>query len=285
MRPVLAMMSCDAVGGNGDDAILGGIAVEILHNFTLVHDDIMDKAEVRRGRPTVHKKWNESAAILSGDCMMALAYRTMLRSSKLDRLAEIVEALTTGVVEVCEGQAFDLEFQDAASVTLEEYLRMIELKTAKMLELAVKVGALIGNGTDAEINALKHYAVALGQAFQILDDLLDATAVVPEFGKTFGGDIIEGKKTYLIIRAVEKRSLLNSFDQALLERFECERGLPKEDVRGMCDLLKRNGILDDARQAVERLTREAHGELAVLSNERGRRMLEQFSIMLLERNY
>jgi geranylgeranyl diphosphate synthase type II len=285
IRPVLTMMSCAAVGGNPYDALLGGLAVEILHNFTLVHDDIMDKADMRRSRQTVHKKWNESAAILAGDGMMAIAYQTMMRSPNLERLHELVQALTTGIIEVCEGQAFDLEFQDQDDVSLDEYLLMIEKKTAKMLELAVKIGALVGNGTNAEIEALKQYALALGKAFQIQDDLLDATAETIEFGKTIGGDIIEGKKTYLILRAVEKREMLASAERDLLDRFFRERGLPKDDVAEMQALFWRNGIVEDARAAVEALTNEAHHELQILSHADGRALLAQFSMMLLERKH
>jgi geranylgeranyl diphosphate synthase, type II len=285
VRPVLTMMSCAAVGGNPYDALYGGLAVEIMHNFTLVHDDIMDAADMRRGRATVHKRWNESAAILCGDGMMALGFQIVLRSPQLSRLQEIVQALTVGVMEVCEGQAFDLEFQDTNAVTLADYLVMIEKKTAKMLELAVVMGALIGNGTDAEMQALKRFALAVGKAFQIQDDLLDATAESAEFGKTIGGDIIEGKKTYLVLRTLEQRDRFTAAENDLMERFLCNRGLPQADVPAMRDLMQRLGVLDDARAAVQTLTNEAYSDLQHLSNPDGKALLAGFADMLLQRSY
>jgi geranylgeranyl diphosphate synthase type II len=285
IRPVLTMISCEAVGGNPYDALYAGIAVEVLHNFTLVHDDIMDAADMRRGRTTVHQRWNESAAILCGDGMMALGFQTALKSPNLDRLQEMVQAMTTGVMEVCEGQAYDLEFQDANDITLNDYLVMIEKKTAKMLELAVRLGGLVGNGTDAELQALTEFALAVGKAFQIQDDLLDATAESAEFGKTIGGDIIEGKKTYLILRALELRDRFTPDENALIERFLHNRGLPAADVPSIRELLRRVGALEDARRAVEDLTQEAHHELQILSNADGRALLAQFADMLLERKH
>lgn len=285
IRPVLTMMSCEAVGGNPYDALYAGIAVEVLHNFTLVHDDIMDAADMRRGRTTVHQRWNESAAILCGDGMMALGFQTALKSPNLDRLHEMVQAMTKGVMEVCEGQAYDLEFQDTVNITLDDYLLMIEKKTAKMLELAVRLGGLVGNGTDAELQALKEFALAVGKAFQIQDDLLDATAESAEFGKTIGGDIIEGKKTYLIIRALELRERFTRDESKLMERFLQECGLPPSGVPQMQALLRRLGVLDDAHHAVEELTQEAHHELQILSNADGRALLSQFAMMLLERKH
>lgn len=285
IRPVLTMMACGAVGGNPLDALYGGLAVEILHNFTLVHDDIMDAADMRRGRQTVHKKWNDSAAILCGDGMMALAFQTILLSPNLERLTELVRALTTGIIEVCEGQAFDLEFQDADNVTLEDYLLMIEKKTAKMLELAVTIGGIIGNAPAEELRGLQQFALDVGLAFQIQDDLLDATAEAAKFGKTIGGDIIEGKKTYLILRALSKRSTMSSDDQKLIDTFLCNRGLPQERVPDMRLLLERYGVLTEASDTVAALTQKAHQALDALKSERGRSMLAQFSLMLLNRNY
>jgi geranylgeranyl diphosphate synthase type II len=286
IRPVLAMIAASSVGGNPFDALHAGIAVEILHNFTLIHDDIMDAAPTRRNMATVHVKWNESAAILSGDGMMAVAYQVMMRSPDLSRLRELVDAMNTGILEVCEGQAFDLEFQDRPYVALDEYFVMIEKKTAKMLELAVRVGGIIGNASQAQLDALSKYALAVGIAFQVQDDLLDISANdAAKLGKTIGGDIIEGKKTYLIARALEKHPTLSTADKALLDEFITKRGLAAERVPAMQDLFERNGIFASARHEVERLTREAHEVLRALPDNAGRSMLHEFAIMLLERSH
>jgi geranylgeranyl diphosphate synthase, type II len=286
VRPVLAMMASAAVGGSGYDAMYAGIAVEILHNFTLIHDDIMDAAPMRRNMQTVHMKWNESAAILSGDGMMAVAYQVMMRSPNLTRLYELVEAMNTGIIEVCEGQAFDLEFQDHPRITLRDYFVMIEKKTAKMLELAVNVGGIIGDASDMELDALSKYALATGIAFQVQDDLLDIAAMdADKFGKTVGGDIVEGKKTYLVIRALEQIEALCEADKTLLIEFETNRGLPQDRVAEMHSLFDRNGIFADARAEVERLTKDAHDALAVLRDMPGRALLHEFATMLLERNH
>lgn len=286
VRPVLAMIASSAVGGNPFDALFVGIAVEILHNFTLIHDDIMDAAPTRRNMQTVHVKWNESAAILSGDGMMAVAYQVMMSSPDLSRLRELVDAMNGGILEVCEGQAFDLEFQDRSYVALDEYFCMIEKKTAKMLELAVRVGGIMGGASHEQLDALSKYALAVGIAFQVQDDLLDITAKdAAKLGKTIGGDIIEGKKTYLIARALEKRPTFNATDKALLDEFIEQRGLAEHRVGEMQLLFERNGIFASAKNEVERLTSDAHKALSVLPDSAGRAMLHEFAIMLLERNH
>jgi geranylgeranyl diphosphate synthase type II len=285
VRPVLAMLACDAVGGNGMDALYAGIAVEILHNFTLIHDDIMDAAPVRRNRATVHVKWNESAAILSGDGMIAIAYQTLLRSPDLTRLRELIEAMNIGIIEVCEGQALDLEFQDCSTIDLPQYFRMIDKKTAKMLELAVKVGGIVGNGSGTQIEALCEYARTAGIAFQVQDDWLDIAADASKLGKTIGGDILEGKKTYLIIKALEQRDSLPPQDRALLDEFLSKRGLSAEHIPAMQCLFEQNGVFASARAEVEKLTREAHNALDVLPDNAGRTLLHEFATMLLERTH
>lgn len=285
VRPVLAMLACDAVGGNGLDALYAGIAVEILHNFTLIHDDIMDAALVRRNRATVHVKWNESAAILSGDGMIAIAYQTLLRSPDLTRLRELIEAMNIGIIEVCEGQALDLEFQDCATIALPQYFEMIDKKTAKMLELAVKVGGIIGGGSGTQIEALCRYARSAGIAFQVQDDWLDITGNAAKLGKTIGGDILEGKKTYLIIKALENSHSLAPTDRSLLDEFLAKRGLSAEYIPAMQSLFEQNGIFASARLEVETLTGDAHSALDMLPDNPGRRFLHDFATMLLERTH
>jgi geranylgeranyl diphosphate synthase type II len=281
VRPVLTMMACEAVGGNPLHALHAGIAVEVLHNFTLVHDDIMDSANMRRNRPTVHKKWNDNSAILSGDCMMPLAYRILLKTSSLQRLPELISAFNTGVIEVCEGQAYDLEFAHELDITLDDYRVMIEKKTAKMLELAVVAGALVASAPEEHITALRQYAIAVGTGFQIQDDLLDAIANEEEFGKRIGGDIIEGKKTFLILSAQQKAVLPD--DIALLEKFYNEQGLLPDDVPAMIDLFHRTGVIEATLCEVQRYMHEAHQALSALPDNAGKSMLAHFAEMLVQR--
>ena len=200
IRPVLLLLACKTVGGRVRDALPAAVAIELLHNFTLVHDDIMDKATSRRGRPTVHTKWDQSTAILVGDELMALAYRSLLQT-KSARLHAIADTFTQAFVEVCEGQGLDKEFETQRRVSLPRYLTMIEQKTAKVISAAAEIGALVGRGTVRQVTALQRYGLHLGRAFQVQDDLLDVVADEAKFGKTVGRDIVSGKKTYLLIRA------------------------------------------------------------------------------------
>lgn len=284
VRPVLTMLACGAVGGNPFYAAMGGVVIEVLHNFTLVHDDIMDEAPLRRGLPTIHTKWNCSTAILSGDAMMAFAYKLLLKHYALNpRFIECADLVTRAILEVCEGQVSDMEFQDRAEVSMPEYITMIEKKTARMLELCVTLGTVLGNGSARELAALKTFARSIGIAFQILDDVLDATATAPEFGKTLGGDIIEGKKTFLVVHALENRHALSASDNALLEEFIDNKGLPRERVSEMVHFFERNHALEAARDAVELYTKRAHQALENLPAGEHRTMLHQFSTMLLQR--
>lgn len=283
VRPALTMMCCEAVGGMATDARFGAVAVEIIHNFTLVHDDIMDAAPMRRNKPTVHTQWNSSAAILAGDAMIALAYDTVLRTPALQHVSEIIHALNTGILEVCEGQALDLEFQERHNVTLANYVQMIEKKTARMLEMAAVIGGYIGMGTPEQIGALQQFANALGLAFQIQDDLLDATAEETILGKSVGGDIVEGKRTYLVVQALSRT--LPEADAMVLHTFMHNKGLPRESVPVMQSLFERNGIVRDAKAEVERQTQRAHAALGILPETPARDMLHFFADMLLERQH
>ena len=284
VRPILAMLACGAVGGNPFYAAMGGVIIEVLHNFTLVHDDIMDEAQLRRGLPTIHAKWNSSIAILSGDAMLAFAYQLLLKHYALTpRFVECADLVTRAILEVCEGQVSDMEFQDRTDISMPEYIQMIEKKTARMLELCAALGTVLGNGSARDLSALRTFARSVGIAFQILDDILDVTATSTEFGKTLGGDIIEGKKTFLITHALEHRSVMSASDNALLEEFLCNRGLPLERVGLMTMLFERNGTLDAARLAVADYTEHARRALENLPQSEYRTMLYHFSTMLLER--
>lgn len=202
LRPALLLMACDLFGGEVDEAILPAMAIEVFHNFTLMHDDIMDNAPLRRGQATVHERWNPNVGILSGDVMLVQSYQLMMnvRDSLLRQILDIFNATAVGV---CEGQQFDMEFEQRSDVSIDEYLEMIRLKTAVLLGAALKIGALIGGATIKDAGLLSKFGEHLGIAFQLQDDILDIYGDPEKFGKQVGGDIISNKKTYLLIKALE----------------------------------------------------------------------------------
>jgi len=205
VRPVLTLMGAELFGGKASDAIHAALAVEIFHNFTLMHDDIMDEAPLRRGKPTVHVKWNTNTAILSGDAMLIQAYQILCKcpENKLSRLMRLFNESAFGV---CAGQQMDMDFERRADVSVEEYIEMIRLKTAVLLGCALDLGACIAGASDAQMSHLKEFGECLGISFQLRDDYLDAFGDPIIFGKQVGGDILADKKTFLLIRAFEKAS-------------------------------------------------------------------------------
>ncbi len=250
IRPLLVLLAAEAFGGEEarKRAMPAAMAVEVFHNFTLVHDDIMDHADERRGRPTVHVRWDEPAAILSGDLMMGLAY-DLLAQVEIGRTAEVIRIFHRMVVRLCEGQALDMAFEQRTEVSVAAYLDMIERKTAALLEAALEIGALIGGADgEARIN-LCNAGRDLGRAFQIQDDLLDLTANDAKWGKTIGGDLMEGKKTFLLLRALE---CAEGEERAWFLRIVEENGLEPDAVQEARGLLETLGVLDDARGAVEK---------------------------------
>ncbi len=202
MRPVLTLLACELFNGNIKDALHPALAVEVFHNFTLVHDDIMDDAPLRRGMETVYKKWNANIAILSGDTMFALAYQYAIQT-KPEYVQSILQVFSKAAVEVCEGQQLDMNFEQTDQVTITDYLDMIRLKTAVLLGAALEIGAIIGGASENEIRNIYQFGINLGIAFQLKDDLLDVYGEQDNFGKKSGGDINSNKKTYLYLKALE----------------------------------------------------------------------------------
>jgi geranylgeranyl diphosphate synthase, type II len=202
LRPAMVLMAANVFSDATNDAIPVSLAIEIFHNFTLVHDDIMDNAPLRRNQLTVHEKWDNNIAILSGDAMQIMAYQ-LLCKSKPALLPILIETFNNTALEVCEGQQYDMNFINRDDVSLPEYLRMIELKTSVLLAASLKMGALCGGATLEEAQKLYEFGKNLGIAFQIKDDYLDVYADQEVFGKTIGGDIVENKKTFLLIKALE----------------------------------------------------------------------------------
>ncbi|MFN6944146.1 MAG: polyprenyl synthetase family protein [Cytophagaceae bacterium] len=217
LRPFLTLFSNYLYQDNYTVALKPALAIEVFHNFTLMHDDIMDKAPLRRNKVTVHEKWNNNIAILSGDVMLVKAYDLLLDVEK-DLLPETLRLFNKCAAEVCEGQQLDMNFEKRANVSEEEYLNMIKLKTAVLLGLSMRIGALIGGASKEDADKLEAFGVNIGMGFQLMDDLLDVYGDQKKFGKMVGGDIAANKKTFLYIKALElsrgetKKLLLKSFE-------------------------------------------------------------------------
>lgn len=203
IRPTLVLLAADLFGQEPKEVMHLALAVEVFHNFTLLHDDIMDEAPLRRGQDTVHKKWGRDIAILSGDVMMVKAYE-LLAQSKGEQLPALLNLFNQTAIEVCEGQQMDMNFEQQAAVSLAEYLKMIELKTAVLLAAALKLGAIASGASPSDADYIYEFGRNIGIAFQIQDDFLDAYADPEKFGKQVGGDILHNKKTYLLLTALEQ---------------------------------------------------------------------------------
>lgn len=202
LRPLLTLLACRMFGGNVQEALSPALAIEIFHNFTLVHDDIMDAASVRRGKPTVHTKWNAPTAILAGDAMLVIAYEHLM-SLPAENLSPALALFSKTAKEVCEGQQWDMLFENKKEVALNSYLQMIKLKTAVLLGAALKMGAIVAGAPENDAKKVYDFGINMGLAFQLRDDLLDVFGAPETFGKKMGGDIVANKKTYLLIRAME----------------------------------------------------------------------------------
>lgn len=202
IRPALLLLANDLFGGKQEDALNAALAIEVFHNFTLVHDDILDNAPLRRGKKSVYEKWNANIAILSGDVMLIQAIQ-LLSKSKKAHLPEIIDIFNTTAIQVCEGQQFDMNFETSVTVSIDDYLKMITLKTAVLLGCSLKIGAVLANAKTEDANHIYEFGKNLGIAFQLMDDVLDLYGIPEKFGKRIGGDIISNKKTYLLLKAIE----------------------------------------------------------------------------------
>lgn len=204
LRPVLLLLTTEAFGGSVEEAMPAAVAVEIFHNFTLLHDDIMDNADVRRGKPSVYAKWGGNVALLSGDAMLISAYKYLAQISA-SVLPRVMNIFTDMALEVCEGQQYDMDFESAYTVSVEEYMQMIERKTSALLSGSAMIGATMAGASDEDIKRIYRFATELGLAFQLQDDVLDSYGDTA-LGKKIGGDILEGKKTYLMVQALSRAS-------------------------------------------------------------------------------
>jgi len=287
VRPLLTLLSCGLCGGKPDEALPAALAVEILHNFTLVHDDIMDSAETRRGEPSVFKKWDENIAILSGDVMFADAYKQLHKYGHDDSFTKkeyiaLQEVFSEAVITVCEGQALDMEFVERSSVQLEEYIRMISGKTAALLSSSLEMGAIVAHASPQKREELAELGREMGIAFQIQDDLLDATADPEKFGKKPGGDIYEGKKTYLTILALERADE----DQRTLITKTLEADTPKQsEVEAVLSVMKELNVLTDVAKQTDQHYKKALELLTHFEFSEYKQELENLLIFLRNRDH
>ncbi|MFC2103844.1 polyprenyl synthetase family protein [Bacteroidota bacterium] len=268
IRPVLVLMACNLFSSEVEHAIKPALGLEIFHNFTLLHDDIMDHADIRRGNPTVHKKWNENAAILSGDAMFIKAYEYFLECQS-PNFREILKIFNSTALEVCEGQQYDMEFEERDNVTEQEYLRMIELKTSVLLAAALKIGALLGGANKKDANLLYEFGRNIGLAFQLQDDYLDVYGNTEVFGKQIGGDIVANKKTFMLIKAQELakgEDKKNLKDLLLLENLERET-----KVSAVTNIYNKLNIREIVKQKIMELNQKSFNILEQVSVEENKK--------------
>jgi len=244
LRSITTMLAAGAVGGNPYDALECGVSLEILHNFTLVHDDIMDSAPLRRGKETVHIKWNIPTGILVGDIMIGYACQLVPKDDKIVSRLKLQELFMESLIVVCEGQALDMDYNVRRDIIADNYLDMIGKKTANLIRTSILMGAYCGNATPEQISLLEEFSFNLGLAFQIQDDYLDLTS--SESGKVIGQDLIEGKKTYMIIRAKDLAQTPN--DKELMEMFYKNNGATEDQVNDILEMLERLNIFKEAQE-------------------------------------
>ncbi len=248
LRPVLTLMAYNLYRDDIEKALKSAIGIEIFHNYTLLHDDVMDDAELRRGRQTVHKKWNSNVAILSGDAAAITAYK-YIESCEDPYLRQVIDGFNQVAMDVCKGQQYDMEFETRDDVTEEEYLHMIYLKTSVLIAGSMRHGALIAGAPEHEYKALYDFGGYLGLVFQLQDDYLDVYGDTEEFGKKIGGDILCNKKTYLLIKAFE---LAGESDRALLRQWLAKKDFnPQEKIQVVTEIYNRTGVKEAVMNIVD----------------------------------
>ncbi|MBR4706113.1 MAG: polyprenyl synthetase family protein [Paludibacteraceae bacterium] len=286
LRPTLALIAAKVIvnGGllNGDveeHVLPAALALEVFHNFTLLHDDVMDRAEVRRGRPTVHVKWNDNTAILSGDQMLIEAYK-LLSNVPADKLPQVLKMFNDMATGICEGQQYDIDFEHMSHVSIDEYMKMIELKTSVLLAYAMKIGGYIAGANDAQLEALYQFGLHIGLAFQIQDDILDVYGDPKTFGKAIGGDICCNKKTFLLLTAMETADA-ESKAELLQWLLETERN--EEKIAAVTKIYDRLGVRDAGEAEMERHTSIALEQLDKLPQNEATETLRELAEKLTTR--
>lgn len=268
LRPKLVLLGSALCGGDPIKALPAGLAMELFHNFTLIHDDIMDNADTRRGKPTVYRKWGTPTAVLSGDMTFCLAYEqlhTYALRPDIDRrqFFDILALFQKAVREVCEGQAHDIQFEQTLDVNIDAYLEMIRQKTAALLAASLAIGGTIAGGTPEQIQHLEMFGTDIGIAFQIQDDLLDVIADPSKFGKKLGGDICEGKKTWLMIKALERAT---PSDRDLLTNVIQSKSASSTQISDIVRLYEQLGVIADAKSDIYMRYSNAMNQLGVFAD-------------------
>ncbi|GAA4241771.1 MULTISPECIES: polyprenyl synthetase family protein [Winogradskyella] len=281
LRPILTLMTADVFGGNVPKAMDAALSIEVFHNFSLVHDDIMDDAPLRRGEQTVHEKWNLNTGILSGDAMLIMAYQ-LFENYDPQTFQALAKLFSKTALEVCEGQQYDIDFETRDDVTIPEYLKMIEYKTAVLVGAAMKMGAIVANASIEDQNSIYEFGRLLGIAFQLQDDYLDAFGNPETFGKQVGGDIIENKKTYLYLKTI---ALGSDDDKVNLKTFMSNLELPNTNkVEKVKQLFTNSGAKEATQNAVKDYTSKAFEVLERLEiPEEKKQSLRLFGEQLMNR--
>lgn len=281
LRPVLTLMATEIFGTDYRKALDAALAIEVFHNFSLVHDDIMDDAPLRRGKATVHEKWDVNTGILSGDAMLINAYQ-LFENYEGETFRNLAKLFSKTAIEVCEGQQYDVDFETRDDVTIPEYLRMIEYKTAVLVAAALKMGGIIANASLECQNSIYDFGLNLGLAFQLQDDYLDAFGNPETFGKQVGGDIIENKKTYLYLKALELGDKTQR--KELLDLFSIHPKDPSEKISQIKNIFKETESAQMTKDAIEDYTKKAFSVLQEIEIAENKKMLlMQFGQNLMRR--
>ena len=282
VRPVLMLMAYNLYKEDVDTILSQAVGLETYHNHTLLHDDVMDQADMRRGKPTVHNVWNENTAILSGDAMLILAYRLMADCDK-EKLADVLHTFTETTMEICEGQQWDMEFETRMDVKVEEYIEMIRLKTSVLLAAALKIGACLAGAPAEDAQKLYDFGVKVGLAFQLQDDWLDVYGDPKVFGKNIGGDILCNKKTYMLITALEQADARQREElEKWLAAKHCE---PAEKIAAVTALYDEIGVGKMCQAKAEALHAEGFAVLdSIALPEERKQVLREYACSMLNRN-
>jgi len=281
IRPILTLMACNLFSDNVEEAIKPALGFEVFHNFTLLHDDIMDEAVLRRNQLTVHKKWNINTGILSGDVMAILAYE-YITSCRDEVLREVVNVFNQTAREVCEGQQYDMNFEQNLIVQKNSYLKMIEMKTSVLLAGCTKVGAIIGGAMPNEAIKLAEFGKNLGISFQLQDDLLDSFGDEKNFGKKIGGDILANKKTYLLIKALEKSG--KEQKEKIISLLNEKNVSPQKKIDEMKTIFRKLGVEKETQELINFYFKKAMEKLSTVNiREERKKEIQSLAISLLVR--
>lgn len=272
IRPAFMLMACNIYKDTIDEAIMPALGMEVFHNFTLLHDDLMDEADKRRNQPTVHKKWNANTAILSGDAMLISSYQLVGKTKDI-YLKQVLDLFNQTALEICEGQQYDMEFESRADVTENEYIEMIRLKTAVLLACCLKAGAIIGNASKEDAEWLYQFGIHLGLLFQLQDDLLDVFGNPETFGKNIGGDILCNKKTFLSIQA---RNIASDSQKKIIATYQATDKNsfdPEEKIKAITSIYKELGIKELTQQKINEYYKKALNDLSHLTATKSDRLI------------